>query len=116
MSWPERIFTRRVMSAADIQSEFPRVLDQVRSSCSAVIAWLPGIRTRARKPGRDSSSPSQSDCIFCLHHHPEQNKVMIQNDTFFARYDNFPAANGHVEIVPKRHVVSFFDLRPDEVR
>jgi diadenosine tetraphosphate (Ap4A) HIT family hydrolase len=56
------------------------------------------------------------DCIFCLQYHPDKNLIMVQNETFFARYDNFPAAPGHVEIVPKRHVVSFFDLSPEEVR
>jgi diadenosine tetraphosphate (Ap4A) HIT family hydrolase len=31
------------------------------------------------------------------------------------RRDNFPATDGHVEIVPKRHVVSFFDLTRREL-
>ncbi|MFY1637867.1 HIT domain-containing protein [Solwaraspora sp. WMMB335] len=34
----------------------------------------------------------------------------------FARSDNFPAAEGHTEIAPKRHVESFFGLTPQEVR
>jgi diadenosine tetraphosphate (Ap4A) HIT family hydrolase len=40
---------------------------------------------------------------------------MLENETFFARYDNFPATPGHIEIVPKRHVESFFDLNTNEV-
>jgi diadenosine tetraphosphate (Ap4A) HIT family hydrolase len=40
---------------------------------------------------------------------------MFENKNFFVRYDNYPANPGHVEIVPKRHVESFFDLSPDEV-
>jgi diadenosine tetraphosphate (Ap4A) HIT family hydrolase len=58
---------------------------------------------------------SRPDCIFCLQHHAAENKIMIENDEFFVRYDNFPATEGHVEIVPKRHVVSFFDLTPTEI-
>jgi diadenosine tetraphosphate (Ap4A) HIT family hydrolase len=55
------------------------------------------------------------DCIFCLRHDPALNKIMCENDGFFARYDNFPSAPGHVEIIPKRHVESFFELTDDEV-
>lgn len=40
---------------------------------------------------------------------------MCENESFYVRYDNFPANPGHVEIVPKRHVESFFDLDEREV-
>lgn len=40
---------------------------------------------------------------------------MVENRTCYVRYDNFPAAEGHVEIVPKRHVESFFELTREEV-
>lgn len=55
------------------------------------------------------------DCIFCRRHDPEVNRIMRENDSFFARYDNFPANEGHLEIVPKRHVESFFELSEREV-
>jgi diadenosine tetraphosphate (Ap4A) HIT family hydrolase len=54
-------------------------------------------------------------CIFCLRDDEELNTIMRENDSFFARYDNFPAADGHLEIVPKRHVESFFDLSEEEI-
>jgi len=41
--------------------------------------------------------------------------VLLESRNFYARYDNFPAAEGHVEVVPKRHVESFFELTPGEV-
>lgn len=57
-----------------------------------------------------------SSCIFCQLHRPDLNRIMQENETFYVRYDNFPAAPGHVEIVPKRHVESFFDLTPGELQ
>ncbi|MCE7008588.1 HIT domain-containing protein [Kibdelosporangium philippinense] len=55
------------------------------------------------------------DCIFCRMDDPSVNRILEQSDNFYVRYDNFPATDGHVEIVPKRHVVSFFELAPGEV-
>ena len=55
------------------------------------------------------------DCIFCLRHNRKINRVMCENSSFFARYDNFPATPGHLEIVPKRHVESFFELTEQEI-
>lgn len=103
------------MFVTDARSEQrPGVLGQLRT------AWRPWTRSRATNAAlvRESGAgdPSHSDCIFCLRHHAVENEIMIENDAFFARYDNFPATKGHIEIVPKRHVVSFFDLSPEEVR
>lgn len=52
------------------------------------------------------------DCLFC---NTGASRIAMENGTFYARYDNFPASAGHVEIVPKRHVESFFGLTPAEV-
>ncbi|MFG1948802.1 HIT family protein [Nonomuraea sp. NPDC048826] len=57
----------------------------------------------------------QDDCIFCLRHDPKLNRILCENTTFFARHDNYPAVAGHVEIVPKRHVASFFELTDHEI-
>ncbi|WP_324192740.1 HIT domain-containing protein [Nocardia transvalensis] len=32
----------------------------------------------------------------------------------YGRWNNYPASAGHLEIVPFRHVLSFFDLTDDE--
>jgi diadenosine tetraphosphate (Ap4A) HIT family hydrolase len=50
------------------------------------------------------------NCIFCDQADPQLNRVLCENDGFFARFDNFPVSPGHIEIVPKRHVESLFDL------
>ncbi|MFY1699613.1 HIT family protein [Solwaraspora sp. WMMA2101] len=57
-----------------------------------------------------------ADCLFCRREDEQLNRVSHENATCFARLDNFPAAEGHTEIVPKRHIESFFDLTPQEVR
>ncbi|MYW05391.1 HIT family protein [Streptomyces sp. SID3343] len=67
---------------------------------------------RDSAPAEASGAP---DCLFCKLNRPDLNNILQQNGTFYARYDNFPAAEGHVEIVPKRHVESLFELTPAEV-
>lgn len=66
-----------------------------------------------------SSQPTvvsdDSSCIFCNLRRPDLNRIMQENETFYVRYDNFPAAPGHVEVVPKRHVESFFELTAQEL-
>ncbi|MGH4019717.1 MAG: HIT family protein [Pseudonocardiaceae bacterium] len=65
------------------------------------------------------SSPTTSDsvraCLFCKIDDEKINRIFLQSARFYARYDNFPATAGHLEIVPKRHVVSFFELTLDEI-
>lgn len=55
---------------------------------------------------------SNTDCIFC---NIPQEKVIAENDLCFAIYDDFPVSEGHVLIIPKRHVADYFSLTEDEV-
>ncbi len=64
--------------------------------------------------GRAATS-SSSVCIFCMRNEKNLNTVIDSNKTFYVRLDNFPATPGHVEVVPKRHVESFFDLSDSEI-
>lgn len=71
---------------------------------------------RSASPGLVAEGPRTSaTCLFCRRDDRTANIVIFENASCFARLDNFPAAPGHVEVVPKRHVVSFFDLMPEEV-
>ncbi|PXX71502.1 diadenosine tetraphosphate (Ap4A) HIT family hydrolase [Nocardia tenerifensis] len=63
----------------------------------------------------DSPSPDPS-CLFCRHADPTANTVVRRRGTMYARWDNFPASPGHVEIVPFRHILSFFDMNDRETR
>lgn len=49
-------------------------------------------------------------CLFCDWANQEKHRIILENDFGYARWDNFPVSPGHLEIVPKTHVASFFDL------
>jgi diadenosine tetraphosphate (Ap4A) HIT family hydrolase len=50
-------------------------------------------------------------CPFC---HLEKSRIVLENDCAVAIPDAFPVAEGHMLVVPKRHVASLFDLPDDE--
>jgi diadenosine tetraphosphate (Ap4A) HIT family hydrolase len=50
-------------------------------------------------------------CIFC---DPDPHDVLFANDRWYARADRYPVADGHLLLIPFRHVASFFDLSPGE--
>lgn len=51
-----------------------------------------------------------SECIFC-----NSNKTLGEFKYWFYQYDGFPVSPGHMLIIPRRHVSSFFDLLPEEL-
>lgn len=50
------------------------------------------------------------NCIFC-----NRSDIIIENELALAFYDKFPVNEGHILIVPKRHVEDYFGLNEDEV-
>jgi diadenosine tetraphosphate (Ap4A) HIT family hydrolase len=40
--------------------------------------------------------------------------VLLQNALAYVRYDNNALSRGHVLVVPKRHVASYFDMTAEE--
>ncbi|MBC2723785.1 MAG: HIT domain-containing protein, partial [Desulfosporosinus sp.] len=46
-----------------------------------------------------------ADCLFCT---LPVTDIILENERALAFYDKFPVNEGHVLIVPKRHVVSLF--------
>lgn len=53
-----------------------------------------------------------TQCIFC---NIPSEKMIAENDMCFAIKDEFPVSDGHVLIIPKRHVAGYFDLTGEEV-
>ncbi|BEP27855.1 HIT family protein [Helicovermis profundi] len=49
------------------------------------------------------------NCIFCSN----LNKIKETNLSY-AIYDKFPVNKGHILIIPKRHISSFFELQKEE--
>ncbi|MET1033592.1 MAG: HIT domain-containing protein, partial [Candidatus Saccharimonadales bacterium] len=50
------------------------------------------------------------ECLFCDRDNPERHIVIQENELAYARWDNFAVSDGHAEVVPKRHVESYFEL------
>ncbi len=57
----------------------------------------------------------KEECIFCKLLRDSPHKIIAQNNTFFAIYDEFPVSRGHALLIPKRHVESFFDITKEEL-
>jgi diadenosine tetraphosphate (Ap4A) HIT family hydrolase len=41
-------------------------------------------------------------------------EVLLENALAYVRYDNNSLSRGHVLVIPKRHVASFFDMTTEE--
>ncbi len=49
-----------------------------------------------------------TECPFC---NPDSDRALIvESATAFAIYDKFPVNDGHALVIPKRHIVDYFDL------
>ena len=54
-------------------------------------------------------------CFFCEIYKKDKEKIFLENDFCYARWDDFPVSLGHAEIIPKKHILSFFDLSDEEI-
>ena len=52
-------------------------------------------------------------CPFCNKH--LRDRIILQNDTFQVVYDLYPVSPGHMLLIPKRHITSFFELTNKEL-
>ena len=50
-----------------------------------------------------------TSCELCA-----RDQLVIENEFAYVRYDSNSLSRGHVLVVPKRHVASFFDMTPEE--
>ena len=51
------------------------------------------------------------ECIFCT---IEESRIENENNFFVVIKDLYPVTDGHILIIPKRHIQSFFDLSKEE--
>jgi len=61
---------------------------------------------------KDMYITKKPDCLFC---DPDESRVILKTELAYVLKDSFPVTEGHVLIVPKRHVASFFDLFAPEI-
>lgn len=57
---------------------------------------------------RDPNNP----CLFCK----DAKGVSLDNELAYSARDSYAVSPGHTLVVPKRHVSSFFDLTPEEIK
>ena len=53
------------------------------------------------------------NCVFCDEFIPKK-KPLFENELAFAYFDEFPVNKGHILIVTKKHLATFFDITGDE--
>jgi diadenosine tetraphosphate (Ap4A) HIT family hydrolase len=56
-----------------------------------------------------------TNCLFCDRFNSEKHLIITDNEFAYSGWDINPVSEGHALIVPKRHVLSFFELSDDEV-
>jgi len=54
-------------------------------------------------------SVGDANCELCA-----PSDVLMENSLAYVRYDNNSLSRGHVLVVPRRHVASFFDMTKEE--
>ena len=57
---------------------------------------------------RDPNNP----CLFC---NSKVSGIAHENDLAYASYDTYPVTEQHCLIIPKRHVVDYFELSNEEL-
>lgn len=53
------------------------------------------------------------ECLFCKWKE-EKDKIIIENELAFARYDEFAVSKGHMLFMTKRHIKDFFETTEEE--
>ena len=54
---------------------------------------------------------AEKPCLFCS---VPADRVIVERPLVWAMRDNYPVSNGHTLIVPRRHVVTFFETSEEE--
>ena len=57
---------------------------------------------------RDPNNP----CLFC---NSKASDIAHENNLAYASYDTYPVSKQHCLIIPKRHVVDYFELSNEEI-
>jgi len=54
-------------------------------------------------------SVDDANCELCA-----PSDVLVENSLAYVRYDNNSLSRGHILVIPRRHIASFFDMTKDE--
>ena len=61
-----------------------------------------------------SNSPAEQSCYFCRVSAGRADPFIFENRSFIGIFDTHPVNPGHALVIPRRHVVSIFDLNKNE--
>ncbi len=61
-----------------------------------------------------SNPPEKPDCYFCRVSSGQADPFIFENRSFVGIFDTNPVNPGHALVIPRRHVVSLFDLNEAE--
>ena len=75
--------------------------------------WRLAYVTRAARPGTDDDD--HSGCIFCNPRGPNADLVLIRGRLCYVILNLYPYNNGHLMVVPNRHVGSLAGATADEL-
>ena len=53
-------------------------------------------------------------CVFCEIYKTEK-RILYENNAFWTTLDKYPVSKGHALIISKKHVLSFFDLKINDL-
>ena len=51
-------------------------------------------------------------CLFC---NTNNREYIFENDLAYSTFDSYPVSKFHLLIIPKRHVINYFELSNDEL-
>jgi len=71
-------------------------------------------RSYSREENISDEQNLVEDCELCRCIQTKED-VAFADDHFYCKWDKYPVSSGHLLIIPKRHVHSFFDLTPEEL-
>ena len=54
---------------------------------------------------------NKKDCVFCK---LPMNRIEFETNTLQLVFDNYPLSKGHILVIPKKHIMSFFELTKEE--
>jgi len=56
----------------------------------------------------------EQECFFCKLYEKELREIIVENKSFFCVNDENPVSRGHVMLVAKNHIASFFNLNDQQ--
>ena len=62
----------------------------------------------------ETTSGYKPGCLFC-ELPSDKFEVLDENELCLTLHDNYPVSEGHCLIVPRRHVITYFDMDPAEI-